>query len=102
MLLAQRRQYDFLEIYIALLDTYRTTTKTHQKELKSFFKRILREARALSQEEINYYEIDSDIYSVVSFLAKKEDFVKKINLNKAEFEFDELRKYLEEGSVSEF
>ncbi len=101
MLLAQESQSDNLEIYIALLDQY---FSTHNGEIKKFFKNILMETKSLLTKKISYYEVDSEIYPIVTFLADKdEEFFTDLNIKSvSDSEFEKLRNYLSEGSLLDY
>jgi len=76
MLLAKNKSGQSFELYISLIDNY----SHHEKDVVSLFSLIISQSKRLARNEINYYQVDRKIYTIVSHLAlTNKEFVKSLN-----------------------
>jgi hypothetical protein len=69
MLFAQAATQDRnFTIYKSLLTSYK---KSHNKKIADIFEKSLEQARGLVDETIDFFDVDSDIYYLVKYLARE-------------------------------
>ncbi len=81
MLLAKKQPDNSFEIYISLIDNI----SQNEEVIGKYFESILSQTKQLVDNEIDYYQVDPETYSIVSFLASHgKEYIKSIKANKIE------------------
>jgi nicotinic acid phosphoribosyltransferase len=99
MYFAEKNTNTVSNIYIALFDNYINTDDVKSKEVLDI---ILDNSIKLANKEINYLQVDSGNYAVISYLVEKHfDYIKNLKSENLEKQiFIDLRDYLKNYIIS--